>query len=212
MAKKSHGPEQIITAALHLAAEKGWRTLSLADVAEQAAVPLAELVEHFPSKGAILDAYVRRVDSRMMEGGIDRDESPRDRLFEVIMRRFDAMAADRTALERILRQSADDPWSVLCGGRRFLHSMALALETAGISSSGLPGLVKTNAVAAIYLYSFKTFLADDSADHARTMAALDKGLRRAEDWAALIFRQKAHTRTMRHPAESGDQTKPNGLV
>jgi hypothetical protein len=67
--------------------------------------------------------------------------------------------------------------------------MALILETAGISASGLRGLAKTHVVAAIYLYTFKTFLDDDSADHARTMAALDKSLRRASDWSGMIFRR-----------------------
>ncbi|HLO78559.1 MAG TPA: TetR/AcrR family transcriptional regulator [Magnetospirillum sp.] len=190
MAKKQHGPDTIVAAALALAAEKGWRGLALADVAERAGVPLAELVGHFPSKAAILDAYVERVDQQMMAGRLDRDEPPRDRLFDVIMRRFDAMADDRKALGAILRQSTDDPWAILCGGRRFLRSMALVLETAGISSAGLSGLAKTQGVAAIYLYTFKTFLDDDSADHARTMAALDKALRRAGDWAALVFRRR----------------------
>ncbi|HTH16468.1 MAG TPA: TetR/AcrR family transcriptional regulator, partial [Magnetospirillum sp.] len=165
MAKKPHGPDPIIDAALALAAETGWRRLALADVAERAGVPLAQVVENFPSKAAILDAYLQRVDTRMMTDGIDREESVRDRLFDVIMRRFDAMAGDRRALSIILRQSTDDPWAVLCGGRRFLRSMALVLETAGLSSAGLDGLLRINGIAAVYLYVFKTFLDDDSADH-----------------------------------------------
>ncbi|MGE5518214.1 MAG: TetR family transcriptional regulator [Bacteroidota bacterium] len=191
MAKKSHAPDAIIDAALALAAEKGWRRLALADIAERAGVTLADLVEHFPDRTTILAAYADRVDRAMMTGDIDRSEAPRDRLFDVVMRRFDAMAGDRKALAAILRQSTDDPKALLCGGRRYLHSMALTLETAGISASGLRGLAKTQAIAAIYLYVFKIFLDDDSADHARTMAALDKSLRRASDWASLIFRHSA---------------------
>lgn len=193
MAKKSHGPDEIVSAALALAAERGWRGLALADIAERAGMPLAELVTHFSGKTAILEAYADRIDRAMMEGSLDRDESPRDRLFDVIMRRFDAMAGDRRALAVILRQSADDPWAMLCGGRRFLRSMALILETAGISASGLRGMAKVQAVAAIFLYAFKAFLDDDSADHARTMAALDKGLSRASDWYALVFRRSRST-------------------
>lgn len=193
MAKKSHGPDAIVTAALALAAERGWRGLALADIAERAGLPLAELVGHFPSRVAILEAYADRVDHAMMDGALDRDESPRDRLFDVIMRRFDAMAGDRQALAAILRQSTDDPWAMLCGGRRFLRSMALTLETAGISSSGLRGVVKTQAIAAVFLYAFKTFLDDDSADHARTMAALDKALRRTSDCYSFVFRRGRDT-------------------
>lgn len=189
MAKKSHGADAIIDAALALAAEKGWRGLALADIAERAEIKLPELVAHFPDRTAILDAYLERVDQHMMAGEIDRAEPARDRLFDVVMRRFDAMAADRKALGVIARQSADDPRALLCGGRRALRSMALILETAGISASGLRGLAKIQGMTAIYLYAFKTFLDDDSADLARTMAALDKGLRRANDCTNFIFRR-----------------------
>lgn len=188
MVKKAHAPDAIVDAALALAAEKGWRGLPLADIAERAGMKLADLVEHFPDRTAILAAYADRIDHAMMADAVDRDEAPHDRLFDVIMRRFDAMAGDRKALAAILRQSGDDPKALLCGGRRYLRSMALILETAGISASGLRGLAKTQGVAAIYLYTFKIFLDDDSADHARTMAALDKSLRRANDWSGMIFR------------------------
>lgn len=195
MAKKPHGPEPIINAALSLAAEKGWRGLALADIAERAKVPLTEVIEHFGSKGAILAAYSHRIDQRMLDGGTESGESPRDRLFDLIMRRFDAMADDRRALRIILRQAGDDPWALLCGGGRFLKSMALTLEAAGISSSGLRGLALIQGVSAVYLYAFKTFLDDDSADHARTMAALDKALRRAEDFSSLIRRRRTPPQT-----------------
>lgn len=197
MARKPHIPasDAIIDATLALAAERGWRGLALADIAERAATPLADVIEHFPSKGAILDAYTHRIDHAMLAGGEgsgrDSVESTRDRLFEVAMRRFDAMAKDRAALAVILRQSGDDPWAVLCGGRRFLRSMALALETAGLSSAGLRGLARINGMAVVYLYALKNFLSDDSADLARTMAALDKALRRAEDVLSLVSRHSA---------------------
>lgn len=191
MAKKPHAPDAIVDAALALAAEKGWRRLALADIAERAGVKLADLVEHFADRTAILAAYADRIDHAMMAEEVDRNEPPHDRLFDVIMRRFDAMSGDRKALGAIVRQSTDDPKALLCGGSRYLRSMALTLETAGISASGLRGLVKIQAIAAIYLYVFKIFLDDDSADHARTMAALDKSLKRASDWSSLIFRHSS---------------------
>ena len=191
MAKNPHGPDPIINAALILAAEGSWRGLSLADIAKRAHMKLPEVVEHFRSRSAILEAYSRRIDHHMLEGGgPDAGESARDRLFDVIMRRFDAMAGDRQALKVIVRQSTDDPWALLCGGPLFLKSMALTLETAGISASGLRGLALVQGVAAVYLYAFTAFLDDDSSDHARTMAALDKALRRADDFAAFFWRRR----------------------
>lgn len=183
-------PERIIDAALDLALDRGWRGVSLADIAARAQVPLAELVEHFPTRTHILDGYARRIDRRMMDGAVDAAESPRDRLFEVVMRRFDAMAPHRAALAVILRDGGADPWALLCGARRFARSMALTLETAGITSAGLTGLARVEGLALAYLYVLRVFLDDDSADLARTMAVLDKALGRAEGMAAMLWRRR----------------------
>jgi len=199
MAKKPHATDTAaaaIAAAMELAVERGWRRLALADIAERAGVPLAELVEHFPSRGAILGAYVKTVDSRMLAGGGESGEAARDRLFDVIMRRFEAMAPERRALWVILRESGDDPLALLCGARRFLHSMALTLEAAGLSSSGLGGLARIKGLSIIYLTALRTFLSDDSADLARTMAALDRSLRRTEWIMGLIKRRRGPVAAM----------------
>lgn len=200
MAKKPHGTEPIIAAALALAADTGWRQLSLADIAERAGMKLAEVAAAFASKTDILDAYARQIDEHMLEGGGEAGETIRDRLFDVVMRRFEAMAPHRRALGIILRESGDDPWALICGGRRFVRSMALTLETAGLASTGLAGLARIEGLTAVYLYALRAFLDDDSPDLSRTMAALDKALRRAEGLATLVWRRRAppaatHTNT-----------------
>ncbi len=183
--------ERIVSAALDLALERGWRRVSLADIAARAGVPLAELVDEFPTRVHILDSYAGRIDRQMMAGTVEMTESPRDRLFEVVMRRFDAMAPHRAALAGILRDGGADPWALLCGARRLAKAMALTLETAGIPSGGLAGAIRTQGLAVVYLAVLRVFLEDDSADFARTMAALDKALRRAEDIAAMTCRRPA---------------------
>lgn len=193
--------DKVVDAAMALAAERGWRSLSLADIAERARVPLNELVDELPGRAAILDAYIRRVDAHMLAGGREAEESVRDRLFDTLMRRFEAMGGDRRALKTILRESGDDPWALACGARRFYRSMALTLEAAGIASSGLAGMARVEALSAVYLYVLRTFLDDDSPDLARTMAVLDKALRRAEGLAALVWRRAPRART--RSAEGG---------
>jgi AcrR family transcriptional regulator len=190
MAKKPHGTEPIIGAAFELAAERGWRRLALADIADRAGMPMAELVGQVASKTELLDAYARQIDQRMLEGGSEAGQTTRDRLFEVVMRRFEAMAPDRRALAIILRESGDDPWALLCGGRRFVKSMALTLETAGLSSAGLAGLARIEGLTVVYLCALRAFLEDDSPDLPRTMAALDRALRRAEGLATLLWRRR----------------------
>lgn len=190
MAKKPHGTEPIIAATFTLAAERGWRQLSLADIAARAEMKLADVVAAFASKTDILAAYARQIDERMLEGGSEAGGTIRDRLFDVLMRRFEAMAPERRALGIILRESGDDPWALICGGRRFVRSMALALETAGLASTGLAGLARIEGLTVVYLYALRAFLDDDSPDLSRTMAALDKALRRAEGLAALVWRRR----------------------
>lgn len=72
--------------------------------------------------------------------------------------------------------------------------MSLTLEAAGISASGFAGMLKVKGLMAVYLSSLRAWLGDDSPDKARTMAAVDAGLRRAERFATMLksgsFRRK----------------------
>lgn len=65
--------------------------------------------------------------------------------------------------------------------------MALALELAGISSSGLSGALRVKGLLVAYGDAFRTWLGDDSQDLTPTMAALDRNLRRAEKLAGLCW-------------------------
>ena len=68
MVKKAEIPGHIVECALALAAGTAWRRVTLGDIAREAGLSLAQLHEHYPSKGAILEAYVDRVDRAMLRG------------------------------------------------------------------------------------------------------------------------------------------------
>ena len=182
MVKKADLPKHIIDTAFTLAAEQGWRDLSLAEIAEAAKVPLSSLYPLYPSKQAILEGFVDHVDAAVigaedLEGG----EAPaRDRLFDVLMRRFEAMQPQREALGAILQDQLRDPISLCCGLGRLKRSMAAMLEAAGFSTTGLRGLVRIEGLTLVYLQTLRVWLRDDSEDMAKTMASLDKQLRRAD--------------------------------
>ena len=183
-------PDRVIDAALALAAATGWRQLGLDQIAAEAGLTLAELRSVFPSKAAILTGFVRRTDERVLAGGKagdeDGDGTARDRLFDVLMRRFDVLQPDRSAVRAIIRDSLCDPLAVLCQGPMLLCSMASMLEAAGLSSAGPIGALRTKGLALVYLIALRAWLKDDSADLAKTMAALDRGLRQAEKMAAFL--------------------------
>ena len=195
MAKKAQAKPadpgmHVIEAALRLAAERGWADLALADIAAAAELPLADLYASYPSKTAILVALSRQVDRQVLAGlEPGTDESTRDRLFDLIMKRFDALAPHRDGLSAVARDGGRDPLAALCGLGQLARSMALMLEAAGVSSSGLAGMLRTKGLGAIYLATIRDWFRDDSADKARTMAALDARLRRAEGWARRFDRR-----------------------
>ncbi len=176
---------RIIDAALELAAIEGWSGLTLARIAEAAGLSLAELHAAFPSKGCLLDAFIRRIDDQVLAAGpADADDAARDRLFEVLMRRFDALAPRKAAVAAILRDIVD-PTVGLIGLPAVARSMAWTLEAAGLSSAGLGGLIRVQGLMLIYADAVRVWLRDDTPDMAKTMAALDKGLRRAESLVHL---------------------------
>lgn len=178
-----HDPKKrLIAAALALAARQGWRRASLAEIAAEAKLPLHEAYAFFRSKPAILAAFRRDIDVAVLAKAVperDAGEAPRDRLFEVLMRRFEALQPHRPALKSILRDSLGHP-AALCGLAGLMRSMGWMLEAAGISVSGCRRRLTINLLSGLYLSVLRVFLDDDSADLGRTMAALDRRLRQGE--------------------------------
>jgi AcrR family transcriptional regulator len=174
--------ERVIDAAMSLAAERGWRELSLAEIAQAAKLPLSEVYPEFTSKQAILGRLMRRVDAAVLAEE-DRDPaqgSARDRLFDVIMRRFDALQPYKAGLGNVIYDQCRDPLAVLCALPRLCGSMALMLESVRLSADGPVGCLRVKGLTAIYLATLRDWLRDDSEDLAKTMASLDRRLTRAD--------------------------------
>lgn len=173
--------ERLIDAALELTAERGWRDLMLAEVAAKANLSLADAYMAFPTKSALLNGFVARIDRQVLAGEApDMGENVRDRLFDVVMHRLDALEPYKDAVGAVVDDLPADPLTALAMLPAFGNSMAWTLEKAGVSASGLSGALRIKGLAIIYLSTLRTWLQDDSADAARTMAALDRALRRTE--------------------------------
>ena len=187
--------DRIIDAALACIARQGLRRLSLADIASEAGVPLLRLYRVYPSKAAVLCGFFRRIDETVLATPLDSapDERPRDRVFDLLMRRFDALTPHRAALERLSRDLPADPLAALAAGAGLLRSMRWMLEAAGIPGDGLGGIVAVKLTAAAYLATMRTWLWDESPDLAPTMAALDRRLRGIERWYGSSRRDREST-------------------
>ena len=185
--------DRMVDAALALAAERPWHEVSLREIAEASGLPLAEAYRCGASKQAILGAFLRRIDAAVLaEGALDPDDgSARDRVFDVLMRRFDALQPHRKALASILMAQSRDPAGALANLAALQRSMTWMLEAAGLEAEGLRGMVRTRGLTLLYLATLRTWLRDDSLDLAKTMAALDGYLRRLESVLRRLPRRNA---------------------
>jgi AcrR family transcriptional regulator len=176
--------DRIIDAALARIAADGWRRLSLAAVAAEAGLPILRVYRNFPSKRAILCGFLGRIDEAVLSElpAAEAGEHPRDRVFDLMMRRFDALRPYKPALATLAGDLRGEPVVVFCLGVRLLRSVRWILDAAEIATGGVSGAVAVRLAAAAYLSAMRVWQRDDSPDLGRTMAALDARLRRIERW------------------------------
>ena len=192
-ARPADPAERILAAAMEVAVRIGWRRAALADIAAAAGVTLGELHAHFPDKAAMLRGIVEFADRKVLAGAPEPDpeSSARDRLFDVLMRRFDALKPYREGLAAVAREGGGvGVGDAICGAQRMLRSLAWMLEAAGIGTGGWAGACRVKGLAVVYAATFATWLRDETEDMSKTMAALDKNLGRAERFAnTFAFRR-----------------------
>lgn len=181
-AAKRAAADRLLDAALDLIAAEGWRDLSMGAVARAAGVKLAELYENVPSRAALLTAFARRIDKAVLAeaDAVDVEGSARDRLFDVLMLRFEAMEPWRGAVRVLRRELPRDPLTLLALRSAAVRSFNWSLEAAGFSASGFDGAARSRLIGYVFLRTLDVWLDDDPRDLARTMASLDRRLRRVE--------------------------------
>lgn len=184
--------DRIIDAGLDEAAAVGWRGLAMDAVADRAGLTLGEVLLQVPSKIHIMLCFLGRLDARTLGPvkAIDPADTPRDRLFEILMRRFDALNEKREGAKAIVAGVGYDPAAMLAGACRVERSSAAMLAAAGVSTDGLMGLARVQGLKAVMAYTLRAWMTDDSADLTKTMAALDRALERAEKLASLVAQRR----------------------
>lgn len=180
--------EKAISALMALLATRRFEDIGLAEVAGQAGIKLSQLRAEFGSTLAIFAAHAKEID-RLVLAGTDammEDESPRERLFDVLMRRLDALAPYKEAVRSLMISARRNPGLAFALNAMSVRSQHWMLEAAGINASGPRGALRAQGAALMFARVLSVWVDDEDQAHDRTMAALDRSLISAERWAGFL--------------------------
>jgi AcrR family transcriptional regulator len=180
--------EKIIAAFLGLLADKRFEQIGLAEIAEAAGVSLAQFRGAFASPLAILAAHIKDTDRAVLGEDFSdmADETARERLFDVLMRRLEILAPHRAAVRSLLRSAARNPPLAMAFNGLAVRSQQWMLTAAGLGASGPSGMARAQGLALLFGSVLRTWINDDDPGLARTMAALDRALGRGQRFAGLF--------------------------
>ena len=187
-ARSSSDRDKVIGALMALLAERRFEQIGLAEVAGQAGLKLSQLRAEFGSTLAILAAHIKEIDRVVLAGGdVDMAEEPaRERLFDVLMRRLEALAPHKEAIRSIMHSARRSPGLAVALNAMAVRSQHWMLEAAGIRASGPRGALRSQGAALMFARVLSVWVDDEEKGLDRTMAALDRGLNSAERWAGFL--------------------------
>lgn len=170
--------------------DDAWRGLQRDALQKRSGLDAAELQRLAPTPLAALKLVLKHIDDAVFrDGPADSEDAPRDRLFEIMMRRYEALVPWRKALQRLSRSlPPPDPFAAIGFTLAIERSMAAMLDAAGISSRGLAGAARVRGLCLLHADVLRAFLDDETVDLAATMKALDRRLKDIEPLARLLDR------------------------
>ena len=168
-----------IDALMALVADEGWKSVELPAVAQKAGISLATLRDLFPSKGAMLAGFGRMLDRDLIEGANPDliGEPAHERVFDLMMRRLDAMTPYKPALAEIRRAIRSDLVSAAALNQSGLNSWRYLLGSIDIPVEDELGMLKIQGAVVVFARTVDTWLDDTDPSMAKTMATLDKELK-----------------------------------
>jgi AcrR family transcriptional regulator len=180
--------ERIIAAFMALLGDKPIEQIGLSEIARAAGVSLSELRGQFGSTLAILAAHVKETDRAVLAGTDDdmAEEPPRERLFDVIMRRLEVLAPHKAAVRSLVRSAMRNPGLAFALNGLSVRSQQWMLTAADVDAAGPRGMVRAQGLAVLFASVLRTWVDDDDPGLARTMATLDRALARGQRWSGFL--------------------------
>ena len=180
--------EKIIAAFMALLAEKRFEQIGFGDISARAGVSLATARSEFGSTLSILAAHMKELDRKVLAGeeADMADEPPRERLFDVLMRRIEAMAPYREATRSLMKSASCNPGLAFALNGLAVRSQTWMMTAAGIDAAGPRGMIRAQGLAALFASVLRTWVDDEDEGSARTLAALDRALARGQRWSGML--------------------------
>ena len=180
--------DKAIDALMALLAEHSFEQIGLAEVAGRAGLKLSALRAEFGSTLPIVAAHMKDIDRAVLSGGNGdmAEEPPRERLFDVLMRRLEALAPYKEAVRSLMRSARRNPGLALALNAMAVRSQKWMLEAAGIGAHGPRGALRAQGAALMFARVLSYLVDDDEPGLDRSMAALGRGLASAERWDGFV--------------------------
>jgi hypothetical protein len=176
--------DAILDAWVHVMTRDGWVQARIDAVARAAACSVDAVAAVAADRWDALRGLDTRIERlALAEAASDPDESVRNRLFALLMGRFDALQEHRDLAHQLHAAARTDPALALFVMTLVPPMLRRLGEAAGVDAGGLLGPLRVAALSALYVQVARVWLTDESADFSATMKALDSALARAESLA-----------------------------
>ncbi|WP_431268166.1 TetR family transcriptional regulator [Dankookia sp. P2] len=144
-------------------AAHGWHGVTLRRLAAASGLKAATIAAQCPGGPRdLLALHGRAVDAAVTGGTVPgQGGTPRDRIFDVLMRRIDAMQPHRAGLVRLLEELRTEPALALCLLASLPRSMAGLLRAAEVDPTGIHGALRVQGVTAVWLATIRAWIQDD---------------------------------------------------
>lgn len=187
---KHSAQKKLALATFQLTAKHGWEVWTFDQLAKATKTSASEIKKSFAHKNDLLPMLVAFIDEQVCQsvGEIDATAAPHDRLFEIMMARFDYLQQQRAAILNIITATRKDPSLARVLLPAQLHAMAHMLSLAGLAQTDMRQQITSVGLLFVYGLTAYAWQKDDSRDMSKTMATLDRHLRRTEKCAEFLFR------------------------
>ena len=123
-------------------AERSWHHVDLQELADQCGIKYSALRGSYTGKKDILKDFMTMIDQEALDSVTSSeniDSSAKDRLFDILMARLDALSPYRDGIRQLLCAVKCDPCMAIALNKLSVKSMRWMLDGAKIETRGLTG-------------------------------------------------------------------------